>query len=257
MKFVDTWMLNVADEKKRFPVATISGYWYRLIPSRFPTIDIYRRVAPPERWPLAAAVETLTNPRVRLRDKFSGSAPPGKGSKFQNWNHAPYAYPNPSGSRFLSSEFGVLELSDTVQTALAASIRRREAFLADANLPAVDLEMRVLRHEVHGIFVDLRSLPLDLPQAERWSLGTRLLEEGAQGVAFLCPERPSATAITVFNADCLGRAIQTQHFKFRWDGVQITQLYDFREESDGRPILAEQVFTGDKLPFLPAETRNG
>ena len=38
---------------------------YRLVPSRFPPIDLFERVAAPEDLEVVFAVESLTNPRLR------------------------------------------------------------------------------------------------------------------------------------------------------------------------------------------------
>lgn len=238
----------MADED-RFATMGLSGYRYRLIPSRFPTIDIYRRIAARPRWPLAQRVEAITNPRLRLKEKLTqgieGLAETSP--KLQNWNHAPYAYRNPSGSRFLGPSYGVLELSDSVQTALAASIRRREAFLEACGNPPIDLEMRVLKHEVKGDFTDLTSLAADAPERDRWRLGERFLEQGTAGVQYQSPFRSAGVELAVFDNDALGPSIQTQHFKFRWDGEAITEIYAFRDDADGRPIFAEDIFADQSL----------
>lgn len=241
--------MRSVEAEDRFPRVILSGYWYRLIPSRFPTIDIYRRVAPRELWPLAAAVEMATNPRVRLKEKLTQGCerPNAIPPKLQNWNHAPFAYRDPAGSRFLGPEDGALDLSETVQTALAVSIRRRETFLADAGMPELDLEMRVLRHEVKGTFEDLTDLPEDMPQESRWTLGKKLLDQGSGGVRFRWPHRPNGFGVSVFDGEMLGPSIQTQHYKFRWDGEQIYEIYNYRDDGDGRPIKAEDIFTDDTL----------
>lgn len=242
-------MLSVAD-KLDFATTPPTGSWYRLIPSRFPTIDIYRRVAAPEKWPLAAEIETMTNPRVRLRDKFGRGLEKTNPNKFQNWNHAPFAYPNPGGTWLFGSHVNALELADTVQTALAVAIRKREQFLAATDAPPLDLEMRVLKHEVNGQAFDLRNTDLDLPRDARWSIGDSLLDKGGHAALYVCPVRSTGTIASVFDQDALGSAMQTQHFKFRWDGARISQLYDFRSESDGAPITAEMVFDPQTVPFL-------
>lgn len=236
-------------EVDHFPTVSLSGFWFRLIPSRFPTIDIYRRVAPRHLWPLASAIETATNPRVRLKEKLTKGCerPDTIPPKLQNWNHAPFAYRNPAGSRFLSADFGVLELSDSIQTALATSIRRRESFLADCQMPPLDLEMRVLKHEVKGSFTDLSSLARDTPQEVRWSIGKALIDEGCRGVRYRNPDRAAGYAIAVFDGDTLGPSIQTQHYKFRWNGERIDEIYNFRDENDGRPLLADEIFSEASL----------
>jgi hypothetical protein len=241
-------MPSVEDESQ-FRTVGLSGYWHRLIPSRFPTIDIYRRVAPPELWPLASAIETATNPRARLKEKLTKNCerhdtiPP----KLQNWNHAPFAYRNPDGSRFLGEDYGVLELFDNVQTALAVSIRKRESFLSATKMPPLDLEMRVLKHEVKGSFTDLSGVPVDTAQAVRWSLGEHLLNLGAAGVRYRCAERPSGLGLAIFDPETLGPSIQTQHYKFRWDGKRISEVYNYRDENDGRPLISEEIFAESPL----------
>ncbi len=242
--------MHSVEAEDRYPTVSLSGYWYRLIPSRFPTIDIYRRVAPRSLWPLASVVETATNPRVRLKEKLTKGCdtPDTIPPKLQNWNHAPFAYRNPAGSRFLGPDYGVLELADTIQTALAVSVRKREAFLGDAAMPPLDIEMRVLKHEVKGPFIDVTTLPIDAPEDERWRLGARLLEQGARGARFRWPDRPAGYGIAVFDGDLLGPAIQTQHYKFRWDGERIHEIYSFRDDADGRPIMTEDVFSEGPLP---------
>jgi len=51
----------------------VNAPWFRLIPSRFPTVDVYRRVAPADRWPILSEVELLTNPRQKERISILGS----------------------------------------------------------------------------------------------------------------------------------------------------------------------------------------
>jgi len=248
MRFDATWTLSVAVDGQYKTVA-LTGYWYRLIPSRFPTIDIYRRVAPRELWPLAAAIETMTNPRVRLKEKLTagcdrdGAIPP----RLQNWNHAPFSYRNPLGTHLLPDGYSILELADSVQTALAVSIRKRERFLGAAQLPLTDLEMRVLKHEVAGCFTDLGNLAQDMPRDARWALGQQLFEAGSTGARFRCPDRPDGFGLAVFDPSALGPAVQTQHFKFHWDGERIGEIYNYRDDNDGQPLLAEQIFSGPNL----------
>ena len=38
---------------------------WRIVPRRYPPIDLFERIASPEDWEALAAVESLTNPRIR------------------------------------------------------------------------------------------------------------------------------------------------------------------------------------------------
>ncbi len=75
---------------------------YRIIPSRFPPIDLFERIAPPEDWEALIALESLTNDRIRqevgdislvpVDERVSG---PGASVVMAAFTHL-----NPSGSRF-------------------------------------------------------------------------------------------------------------------------------------------------------------
>ncbi len=208
----------------------VNGPWYRLIPSRFPTIDVYSRVAASDRWPMLSEVELLTNPRQKERASILGAnvvdgAPP----KLQNWNHAPFVYLDPDGSYLLHGAFGVLELGETKDIALAMAVARREAFLGVTALPAQAIEMRLLKHPVKGRFAVLGNLDR-LSQEQRWQLGASLYEEW-DGAIFQCPAAPSGRAVAVFNSECLSKSVQDDHFRFWWDGTRIRNIYNFNERS--------------------------
>src|SRR4051812_29401589 len=128
----------------QFASAEVNSTWHRLIPSRFPPISLYERVADPKEWESLHVVEELTNPRVRARRLIVDQAAADETSpKLQNWNHAPFAYLNPEGTWLLDPFIGTLELYDCLQTALAASMRKRELFLLRTNEPPLDFDMRV------------------------------------------------------------------------------------------------------------------
>lgn len=229
-----------------YEVVPIDQTWYRLIPSRFPPIDIYQRIASPENWGGLHAIEEMTNPRVREREWLTGLNRVDLGSpRFQNWNHAPFAYLNPEGSWLLDPFFGVLELSDTLQTALASSIRKRELFLARTSEPPLDLDMRVLGHRVSGNFIDLTGIDADLTQNARWQIGEDALRSGADGALFMCPYRRGAKCVSVFKGDALGKSNQQDHYRFVWDGTAIRTVYAF---NDGVKLAANEIFSEQPIP---------
>jgi RES domain len=236
-------MRNEADDISKGAVA-LSGTWYRLIPSRFPTINLYERIATPAHHPVLQRIEALTNPRVRDKKEAAAveSVDVETSPKFQNWNHAPFAYPNPEGSRYLSSLYGSLELFKSLNGALATAIRKREAFLAaTANRP-INLDMRVLRHDFSGKFVDRSDDPIDMAQADRWAIGEKLRAEGEHGVYYRCPELPHCYAVSLFDRDGLGPARQAEHYCLRWDGSKIAWYYLYSDTSDGLPISIDTIF---------------
>lgn len=223
-----------------YPLRRIDGEWHRLIPSRFPPVDVYERFGSAELNAIAKKVEDKTNPRLRAKAWLLGRTPDlGESSpRLQNWNHAPFAYRNPEGSTFLNAGYGVLEVVLGERAALAWALRRREVFLARTQESPMGLDMRLLITGVHGDFVDMSDVSIDVRQAQRWDLGDRLYKDDAKGVIFHPPEQSQVMALAVFDNRVLGRSVQGAHYRFVWDGHRVSKVYDF---SDGREILREEI----------------
>ena len=96
-----------------YPVVSIDREWRRLIPSKFPTIDVYERLQSDALRAVAQQLEELTNPRLAAKARLTrGTAAIDTDSpQLQNWNHAPFAYPNPEGTYFLGPAYRVMEVA--------------------------------------------------------------------------------------------------------------------------------------------------
>lgn len=223
----------------------VSANWYRLIPSRFPPVSLYERVAPEVDWEAIHAVEELTNPRVQARKLITSQGQVSEGAaRLQNWNLAPFTYLNPEGTWLLDPFIGALELADCLQTALATSVRKRELFLKRTDEPPLDLDMRVLCTKASGKFADLRKLDPTITQSARWRIGESLLQDGAAGAVFRSPFREAGTCLAVFKADVLERSLQAEHFRFVWDGAKIKSVYSF---NSAETLSPEQIFAKESI----------
>lgn len=218
----------------------IDEEWHRLIPSRFPPVEVYERLGPPTLGVIAKDLENKSNPRLQSKAWLLGKTAELSESspRLQNWNHAPFAYRNPEGSTFLNSGYGVLEVTSGVRPALGLAVRRREVFLSRTGEPAMHLDMRLLVTRAQGEFVDLTDTPFDEDQDRRWTLGTELYEAGAKGVLFRRPELPNSLSLAVFDNRVLGRAVQSTHYRFVWDSQIVRKIYDF---STGLEISREEL----------------
>lgn len=220
------------------PVVRIDDRFHNLIPSRFPTVRVYERIAE-GRDDHFAAIEEMTNPRVREKARLTRNLAPvdQEQPRFKNWNHAPFVYPNPEGSRFFGPNRNVVELSGDLQTALAISVAKRETFLRRTREPVTFLEMRQIVRPVCGSYLDARSLGWVDDGNLRLDLGQRVVDAKLDGLLFRPAERPSATGIVVLKAECLGKADQGDHFKFIWNGERISTLYSFGKSDAYSPDL--------------------
>jgi hypothetical protein len=217
---------------------------YQLIPSRFPTIEVYERLGDIRLQAAAKALDARTNPRLAAINQLPSLPTQGDkaASQYQNWNHAPFAYKDPSGTTFLKPTHGCLELASDITTALALALLRREEFLGSTNEPAMGLDMRVLSRRITGSFHDLTKLDPNLPSAERWKIGHQLHESGSSGVLFCRPGFAEHRFVAIFDGALLPRAIQGAHYRFVWDGQKIKGIYDF---SDGKEILRGALLAPD------------
>ena len=207
-----------------------TGTGYRLIPSRFPPVHVYEGLVDSDRFEALAELEALTNPRLISEARLARtSSAPLNENRVQNWNLAPFAYGNPEGSTFFGEERSCMEVAGDCQTALAVAVARRERFLSCTREAAIGLDMRLLKTPIAGQFWDLRPLGVIGDLQTRRDLG-KALPEGADGILFCAPERPSGTALCVLNGECLGRSLQTTHYRFVWDGANVCLLYAFDNE---------------------------
>lgn len=248
-------MRNAVDD---FAVKEIDDVFFVLIPSRFPPVPLYRRIAGGHEDEIAAIAE-LYNPRLKEKQRLlgqSGVTTEETSPRFQNWNHAPFAYSNPEGSWFFDRFTRCLEMSQDKQTALAVSVAKRELFLRRTAEEPIGLDMRMLSRRVSGSFLDAQSVPVELQLERRRELGAAFLErsvsDGLSGVLFRSTERPSGTRICVLDGDVLGRAIQGEHFRYVWDGERVSCLYAFNNSRNDEENQIDPRDLGAERDILAA-----
>lgn len=206
----------------------INETFYKVIPSRFPTVRLFDRISK-DHHDQIAKIETLTNPRVKELERLLSGADvvDVNNPRLQNFNRAPFAYRNPEGTRYFRPELPALDLAYDRQSALLMAISGRENFLAQTGEPEMALEMRELCRPVVGNFADLRHLDPMQDREDRWRIGDEVANEGFDGLLYCPAERPSANCVAVLKGETLGKVDQGDHFKFFWNGKHIVELYSF------------------------------
>jgi hypothetical protein len=214
--------------------------WFRLIPSRFPPVDVYERLGEPRLRTAAQQIEVRTNPRLASKARIAHEADADHGGtgRLQNWNHAPFAYKNPEGSYLLSPAYGVMEVVGDSRSALAFYLRRREVFLDRTDETAMALDMRMLHTPVRGNFADLAGMSPELAKEARWAIGRELYESGVSGAFFQRADYPSTLFLAIFDPSVLEPSQQGAHYRFVWDGTAIRSIYDF---GTGKEIMREEL----------------
>ena len=222
-----------------YPTATIA--WnpaWRVIPTRFPAVNLFDRVARPEDFEALYALEALTNDR--MRDELGDIAlvppqerlfGPGSGPIMAAFTHL-----NPQGSRFSDGSYGVFYCAQEKETAVAETRHHSGRFLAATREPAMRLQMRLCTVKAQGAAVDLRAAaladpgivdPLDYSHAQ--SLGRQLHAAGSQGILYPSVRRPGGTCLAALRTGIVRDCLHAAYLEYHWNGQAVDAVYEMSQ----------------------------
>jgi len=210
---------------------------FRIIASRYPTIDLFERVADPEDWEALYHLEALTNPRIREQlgqielvpraDRVFG---PGASVIM-----APFTHLNPAGSRFADATFGVFYASESQATAIAETRHHRELFLGATKQPPTEVEMRCYLADVIANVHDIRGKReelADLYNPDDYSasqpFGRKVKDAGIDGIVYDSVRRAEGQCVAIFRPRLITHLRQSVHLSYRWNGERIDHVYEVR-----------------------------
>ncbi len=218
-------------------IATDLVQWkpcWRIIPSRFPPIELFERVALPEDLQAIYDLEALTNDRLRHEagnlqlicpeDRISG---PGTSVIMAAFTHV-----NPLGSRFTDGSYGVFYASNNLTTSVEETRHHRACFMRATAQPQMELDMRVYNVDLHGELHDIRPLNDNHPglyhpenYAASQQLGKQLREARSWGIIYSSVRHPTGECVAVFRPKILSNCRQERHLCYVWDGHRISMVY--------------------------------
>ncbi len=208
---------------------------YRIVPSRFPPVGVYDRIADPADLDSLFAVEALTNPRLReeadalkLVPKARRISGPGATPVMAAFTHL-----NPEGSRFSDGTWGVFYAAHSLVTAVDETVFHREQFLAATSEPACEMQMRCYRTSLDCKLHDLRGGWAAAQDPDSYVASTALARElrgaGSNGVVFDSARHAGGECIAAFFPDVVTPCVQARHLVYRWDGRRIAQVLQVSE----------------------------
>jgi hypothetical protein len=220
-----------------WPVAVVN--WspaFRAIPTRFPSIYLFDRVADAGDFEDLCVLEAMTNERLRDETGQIELVPPaerlfgiGTGPIMAAFTHL-----NPLGSRFSDGSYGIFYAGKTKQTAIAETRYHSAKFLAATKETPTRIQMRLHRVNVVGEVVDVRSAAdiqsgLLAPDsyAEGQALGRQLKADGAAGLIYPSVRDPGGECVAALRTTLLRDCLHEAHLEYHWDGEKIdyvTQL---------------------------------
>jgi RES domain len=202
---------------------------HRLVPSRFPPIGLFDRVANPDDLDAVFELEAMTNDRLReeagllalvpREDRVSG---PGTTPIMAAFTHL-----NPEGSRFSDGSFGVYYCSQRLETALAEARHHQERFLRRTREGPLRLELRLYLADLDARLIDVRKFP-DCHRPDDYGpsqqLGTALRVRGRDGVLYRSVRHDEGLCAAVFRPRVLHDCRQSKHYAFHFDGSSVTAI---------------------------------
>ena len=210
---------------------------WRIIPSRFPPIDLFERIADPADWDSLVELESLTNPRLRdevgditlvpAAERVSG---PGASAIMAAFTHL-----NPEGSRFTDGTYGIFYCTPNLETAIAETRYHRERFMRATNQEPQHLDMRVYLADLKAALHDIRGQQAQYPQVyhpEQYSAGQALARQlrtkGSNGIVYSSVRHQRGECAAVLRPKVLSNCRQERHLAYVWDGGRIRDVYEKR-----------------------------
>jgi RES domain-containing protein len=210
---------------------------YRAIPSRFPPIDLFERVADAADLDAVIELESLTNDRlrdelgeIRLVPREERVVGPGAG-----YVMAAFTHPAPAGGRFSAARSGAYYAARALATALAESSHHRATFLRATHEGPLQLDMRVLEADLDARLHDLRRLQRRSPElydredyTASQALARALRAAGSEGVVYDSVRHEHGQCVAVFRPKRIRNCRATLHVTFVWNGKDIVGVYEKR-----------------------------
>lgn len=205
--------------------------WYRVVPSRFPPVQLWDRLSSRDELNAVAAVESVTNARlpgnlgdITLVPEHDWIFGPGASPVM-----AAFCHPAPQGSRFSPGNYGVYYAADSVDAAANEVAYHRHRWLLDNRiLPRTDT-YRCYVGSVAKPLVDVRQEPDPrvLHDPDNWQasrdFGLECRREKRWGIHFDSVRFEGAECIALLRPPASSPVIQGCHLTMEWNGKRILE----------------------------------
>jgi hypothetical protein len=207
----------------------------RIVPTRFPTVYLFDRVADAADFDALHALEAVTDDRVRdelgqveLVPRDQRIYGPGSGPIMAAFTHL-----NPLGSRFSDGSFGVFYAARERATAIAETAYHHGRFLAATRERAMHLPMRLYHVDIDARLHDLRPAGAADPAVfdpERYvasrALGLKLRAEKSAGVVWRSVRHRHGQCVGLFAPKGAARCVHAAVLLYAWDGERFEGIYE-------------------------------
>ncbi|HTH62594.1 MAG TPA: RES family NAD+ phosphorylase [Paraburkholderia sp.] len=225
-----------ADWQKHWRAAPLD--WspaYRVIPTRFPAVNLFDRVASEEDFDALYALEALTNDRLRTETGELDLVPRDERRFGAGYGPimAAFTHLNRQGSRFSDGSYGVFYCARSRDTAIAETRYHAGRFLAATEEPPLRQQMRLYTVIAHGDVIDLRDDPALDPAvlspdhyAAGQALGRAAREAGAPGIAYPSVRDAGGECLAALRTTILRACHHAAYLEYNWNGEAIDMVFE-------------------------------
>lgn len=207
----------------------------RIVPTRYPSIYLFDRVADARDFDALYALEAMTNDRLREElgdialvapaDRMYG---PGSGPIMAAFTHV-----NPAGSRFSDGSWGVFYAASDRRTAVEETKYHHARFLAATREAALHLPMRLYHvridaelHDLRGAHGDLRAALDADSYARSQPLAAQLRATHSNGVVYDSVRHPAGECAGLFRPRGARDCVHAAYLLYVWDGERFADVYE-------------------------------
>ena len=211
---------------------------YRVIPTRFPAVNLFDRVAAPEDFAALYALEAMTNDRLRTEVGELDLVPraerrfgPGYGPIMAAFTHL-----NPLGSRFSDGSYGVFYCARSRATAIAETRYHTGKFLAATAEAPMRQQMRLYTVIAAGEVADVRDdasldaavlSPVDYLAGQ--ALGRAVRAAGAPGIAYPSVRDADGECLAAFKTTLLRDCHHAAYLEYNWNGSAVDMVFELNQ----------------------------
>ena len=199
----------------------------RLIPTRYPSVGLFDRVAGPEDLDAVLELEAWSNDRVNNELGLLHTIPSDEwvtGRPMASVVMAAYCHPHPRGARFSDHHRGAWYAGRTLATALSESIFHRTAELDEVGHFETRMQLRLYHADFAAPFHDVRAPGghADLHRPDSYersqSVARALLDAGSNGIVYRSVRHAGGECIACFRPPLVLNVRVAAHYEYRWDG---------------------------------------
>lgn len=212
----------------------------RLIPTRYPSVGLFDRVATPDDLDAVLELEAWTNDRLNNELGLLHTVHKEEwltGRPMASVVMAAFCHPRPDGARFSDARRGAWYCGRMLATALAESVHRRTKELRDVGHFDTRVQMRLYHADFSASFHDVRARTRSLADLYRpdsyeqsQAFGLELLEAGSNGVVYRSVRHDGGECLACFRPRLVLNVRVAAHYEYRWEGTPTPRVIRLRSD---------------------------